>query len=180
MFSFVLLLSHNWGVLWQKQVSRAGTINYILQTLWDVITCPCPWCFLCRNIPQSLVDHFDVFTKLYIYIYQNYSPSKLTRCSIENLKPRIWYQMIPLGLNTKNTKYNINDYEWIALWLYIGRTYLLVGHNVLIAKTAPNAQRGYELFMPNIKGVYRDDAMTQTRFHHYWPFVDQISFTKGK
>ena len=27
----------------QKQVSRAGTSNYILQILWYVITCPCPW-----------------------------------------------------------------------------------------------------------------------------------------
>ena len=31
------------GVLFQKQVSRAGTSNYIPQYLWDMITCPCPW-----------------------------------------------------------------------------------------------------------------------------------------
>ena len=31
------------GVLCQKQVSRAGTSNYIPQILWDVITCSCPW-----------------------------------------------------------------------------------------------------------------------------------------
>ena len=30
-------------VLLQKQVSMAGTSNYIPQILWDVITCPCPW-----------------------------------------------------------------------------------------------------------------------------------------
>ena len=30
-----------WGLMWQKQVSRAGTSNYIPK--WDVITCPCPW-----------------------------------------------------------------------------------------------------------------------------------------
>ena len=35
-----------WGVLCQKQVSRAGTSNYIPQILWDVITCPCPWYLL--------------------------------------------------------------------------------------------------------------------------------------
>ena len=38
---------HNPGdiseVLCQKQLSRAGTSNYIPQILWDVITCPCPW-----------------------------------------------------------------------------------------------------------------------------------------
>ena len=34
------------GVLYQKQVSRAGTSNYIPQILWDVFTCPCPWCLL--------------------------------------------------------------------------------------------------------------------------------------
>ena len=32
-----------WEVLWQKQVSRARTCNYIPQYLWGVITCPCPW-----------------------------------------------------------------------------------------------------------------------------------------
>ena len=32
-----------WCVLCQKQVSRAGTSNYIPHYLWDVITCPCPW-----------------------------------------------------------------------------------------------------------------------------------------
>ena len=30
-------------MLCQKQVSRAGTQNYVRQILWDVITCPCPW-----------------------------------------------------------------------------------------------------------------------------------------
>ena len=30
-------------VLCQKQVSRAGTINYIPQVLWGGMTCPCPW-----------------------------------------------------------------------------------------------------------------------------------------
>ena len=35
-----------WEVLCQKQVSRVGTSNYIPQKLWDVITCPCPWCLL--------------------------------------------------------------------------------------------------------------------------------------
>ena len=31
------------GMLCQKQVSSTGTGNYILQYLWDVITCSCPW-----------------------------------------------------------------------------------------------------------------------------------------
>ena len=35
-----------WGRVWQNQVSRAGTSNYIPQILWDVITCPCPWYLL--------------------------------------------------------------------------------------------------------------------------------------
>ena len=34
---------HMWWIVCQKQVSRAGTSNYIPQILWDVITCPCPW-----------------------------------------------------------------------------------------------------------------------------------------
>ena len=35
-----------WGLVCQRQVSRAGTSNYIPQILWDVITCPCPWYLL--------------------------------------------------------------------------------------------------------------------------------------
>ena len=34
------------GVLCQKQVSSAGTSNYILQYLCGVVTCPCPWYLL--------------------------------------------------------------------------------------------------------------------------------------
>ena len=35
-----------WGMLCQKQVSRARTNNYSPQYLWYVITCPCPWYLL--------------------------------------------------------------------------------------------------------------------------------------
>ena len=44
----------NWGVLCQKQVSRAGTSNYIPQILWDVVTCSCPWYLLLGH--RSLTD----------------------------------------------------------------------------------------------------------------------------
>ena len=32
-----------WSHCYEKRVSGTGTSNYILQYLWDVITCPCPW-----------------------------------------------------------------------------------------------------------------------------------------
>ena len=32
-----------WGMLCQKQISRARTSNCIPQIMWDVITCPCHW-----------------------------------------------------------------------------------------------------------------------------------------
>ena len=38
----------------QKQVSWAGTSNYIPQYLWDVITCPCPW-YLRPHMYSALV-----------------------------------------------------------------------------------------------------------------------------
>ena len=38
---------------YQKQVSRTGTSNYILQILWDAITCPCHWYLLLAQ--QSLI-----------------------------------------------------------------------------------------------------------------------------
>ena len=45
-------------VLCQKQVSRAGRSNYTPEVLWDVITCPCPWCLL-------LVQHFWYMITIY-------------------------------------------------------------------------------------------------------------------
>ena len=32
-----------WGPVCLKQVTKAGTSNYIPQIVGDVITCPCPW-----------------------------------------------------------------------------------------------------------------------------------------
>ena len=40
---FTKLFWQNWESVSQKQLSRAGTSNYIPQYPWDVITCPCPW-----------------------------------------------------------------------------------------------------------------------------------------
>ena len=45
-----------WGVLRQNQVSRAGTANYILQYLWDVITYSSPDTCLWHNTPQLRVS----------------------------------------------------------------------------------------------------------------------------
>ena len=45
----------NWGLsVCQKQVSRAGTSNYIPQALLDVIICSCLWCLLLA--PKSSID----------------------------------------------------------------------------------------------------------------------------
>ena len=44
----------NSGVLCQKQVSSAGTSNYIPHILWDVITCPCPWYLLLGQHPLTV------------------------------------------------------------------------------------------------------------------------------
>ena len=44
------------GVLYQKQVSRVETSNYIPQYMWDIITCPCPWYLLLTQHPWYLWD----------------------------------------------------------------------------------------------------------------------------
>ena len=49
---FWLAMAYIWEHLCQKQVSRAGTSNYIPQYLWDVITCPCPWYLLLAQSPH--------------------------------------------------------------------------------------------------------------------------------
>ena len=57
-----------WGVLWQKQISRAGTSNYIPQYLWDVITCPGPWYLLLPQLTQYIprIMHTDRSSWYYI------------------------------------------------------------------------------------------------------------------
>ena len=42
-----------WGILYQKRVSWAGTSNYAPQILWDVITCPCPWYLLLAHTSSN-------------------------------------------------------------------------------------------------------------------------------
>ena len=59
------LEAYDWGVFYQKQISRAEKNNYIPQYLWDVITCPCPWYLLLAHkssyAPMDLVVvHSDI------------------------------------------------------------------------------------------------------------------------
>ena len=47
-------LHFTWGFVWQKQVSGAGTSNYIPQYLWDVIICLSPWYLLQARMSSVL------------------------------------------------------------------------------------------------------------------------------
>ena len=63
-----------WGLVCQKQVSRAWTSNYIPQYLWDVITCPCPWSLILAHTSSSgnkLLVSFS-YTKGESYVWDNY------------------------------------------------------------------------------------------------------------
>ena len=60
----------NWGMMCQKQGSRAGTSNYILQYLWDVITCPCPWYLLLTTL-QNSVACSCVLSLVYVKYFTN-------------------------------------------------------------------------------------------------------------
>ena len=63
-----MLVKATTGVLCQKQLSRAGTSNYIPQLLWDVITCPCPWYF-----PIWWKQYCSVSQFLAIRLQQNFA-----------------------------------------------------------------------------------------------------------
>ena len=56
-----------WGIVSQKQVSRAWTSNYIPHFLWDVFTCSCPWYWLLAH--KSSVE---VFYSVYHYTIQGW------------------------------------------------------------------------------------------------------------
>ena len=51
----------NWGILYQKQVSRPGTSNYIPQYLWDAITYACPLIPASDTILLNNSSHCMVF-----------------------------------------------------------------------------------------------------------------------
>ena len=53
--------SMKWGASCQKQVSRAGTSDYIPQYLWDVITCPCPWHLLQAQHSSNIKTTQNIF-----------------------------------------------------------------------------------------------------------------------
>ena len=58
--------------LCQKQLSRAGTSNYLPQILWDVIICPRPWYLLLANMSSNMSTfvvnwHDDVIRLEIIY-----------------------------------------------------------------------------------------------------------------
>ena len=47
---------YNWGPVYQKNVSREGTSNFILKYIWDVITCPCPDICCWHKSSISVID----------------------------------------------------------------------------------------------------------------------------
>ena len=102
------------GLVYQKQVWRAGTSNYIPQYLWDVITCPWPsylhtvlfvisshWCFFslekspfwnimiihffsCPSAPDRLQSNDCVLYVIYHFIFD-----------IELAEKYYWYRHNP-------------------------------------------------------------------------------------
>ena len=53
----------NWELVCGKQVSSAGTANYITQYVWSVITCPCLW----YPVTQSTVVNLQAWCWLQNY-----------------------------------------------------------------------------------------------------------------
>ena len=60
-----------WGFVRQKQVSRAGTSNYIPQYLCGVIICPCPWASGTRVLiwTRSQWTHFSSWHSIFIFTH---------------------------------------------------------------------------------------------------------------
>ena len=66
-------------MLCQKQ-TRAGTSNYFPQTLWDVITCPCPgYVLLAQHSSYNRLPH-DPLTLMKSYVLWLICPSIPTTC----------------------------------------------------------------------------------------------------
>ena len=63
-----------WRVLYQKQVLKAGTSDYIPQLLWDVIICLCLWYLLmAQHSSNGLGGDHNIYQNwlhiFYIYIH---------------------------------------------------------------------------------------------------------------
>ena len=59
-----LILSDICGGVYQKQVLRAGTRDYIPQYLWKVITCTCPRYLLLAHTPSYSSSSSDFIDTL--------------------------------------------------------------------------------------------------------------------
>ena len=62
-------LKHGSRMLHQKQLSRAGTSNYIPQQLRDVITCTCPWYL---RLAQHSWYHIPTGTKWLTFCWRHF------------------------------------------------------------------------------------------------------------
>ena len=84
--------THIWGVLCQKQLSRARTINYIPQYKWDVITHPCSWpLLLAQHFWFGLMSTFCTLFALIIYRYPNIGDHSQVK-HISGIRPETWYE----------------------------------------------------------------------------------------
>ena len=76
---------YNWGRVC-KEVSRAGTSNYILQTLWGVTTCTCSWYLLNSHL------YSNVLAMGYGVTYANSVSLDETLCIMTTDRGRKWTQ----------------------------------------------------------------------------------------
>ena len=102
---------------YQKQVSRAGTSNYILQDLWDVITCRCPWYLL-------LVQHSSYGLNAMELLQPFDKPLICIRLCCQKQVPRVWIS----NQCTWKTFMIHQTFVWWALYIPFKIVKLLMRH----------------------------------------------------
>ena len=111
----------NQGVLCQKQVSRAGTSNYIPLILWDVITCACPWyLILLHNTTHTQKSIWIVRAGIKQHHRLDEEDRTILRSILLYMKFRYWFkEWWPKSTQWTCTKYRFACANFGQLHIYL-------------------------------------------------------------
>ena len=106
-----------WGKTTQltavKQISMAGTKNYIPQYIWDIITCPCPRCFwhtcphtmyIVKSPYGTVLYHDNVMTWQHFWHYCITMTSLWARWRLKSPASRLFTQPFIQGADQRKIK----------------------------------------------------------------------------
>ena len=151
---------HICGLLCEKQVSRAGTSNYIPQILWEVITCPCPWYLLLAQFLISFLAYLPMRSEPNIeFGYYLRQKNEVQLWSIPS-EICIYMRLGVIVRTCKKTIKGVHRMGWDHWWPW--------------KKQSEESWAKCSKMPTSRPAEIHDDFVTWESFPFYWPFVRGI------